>query len=133
MLVKLSTEKTVNEAAAALQAAVQANHFGVMQVHNLKETMAKKGVEFARECLIFEVCQPQQAKKVLDENMSISTALPCRISIYEEGGRTILATLKPTTLLAMFNTPQLQGVAQEVEATIVKIMNEAASGSLAGL
>ena len=130
MLVKLATDKTVSEAAAALHAAVQANHFGVMQVHNLKETMAKKGVEFARECLIFEVCQPQQAKKVLDQNMSVSTALPCRISIYEEGGKTILATLKPTSLLAMFHTPQLEGVAQEVEDTLVKIMSEAAkSGS----
>jgi len=128
MLIKLSTDKTVSETAAALQTAVQANHFGVMQVHNLKETMNKKGVEFARECLIFEVCQPQQAKKVLDENMSVSTALPCRISIYEEGGKTILATLKPTTLLAMFNSPQLKGVAQEVETTIVKIMEEAAAG-----
>ena len=127
MLVKLSTDKTVSEAAAALQTAVQANYFGVMQVHNLKETMAKKGVEFAHECLIFEVCQPQQAKKVLDENMSVSTALLCRISIYEEGGKTILATLKPTTLLALFNTPQLKGVAQEVEDTIVKILKEAAA------
>jgi uncharacterized protein (DUF302 family) len=125
MLIKLSTDKTVSEAAAAMQGAVQANHFGVMQVHNLKETMNKKGVEFARECLIFEVCQPQQAKKVLDENMSVCTALPCRISIYEEDGKTILATLKPTTLLAMFDTTQLKGVAQEVEDTIVKIMQEA--------
>lgn len=128
MLIKLTTGKTVGDASAALQAAVQANHFGVMQVHNLQETMAKKGVELARECLIFEVCQPQQAKKVLEQDMSVSTALPCRISIYEESGKTILATLKPTTLLAMFNTPQLEGVAQEVEATIVKIMKEAASG-----
>jgi len=128
MLLKLSTDKTVSEAAAALQAAVQANHFGVMQVHNLKETMAKKGVAFARGCLIFEVCQPQQAKKVLDQNMSISSALPCRISVYEEGGKTILATLKPTALLAMFNVPQLEQVAQEVEDTIIKIMKEAASG-----
>src|SRR5450631_2391913 len=127
MLIKLSTDKTVTNAATALQAAVDANHFGVMHVHNLKETMAKKGVAFARECLIFEVCQPQQAKKVLDENMSVSTALPCRISIYEEDGKTIMATLKPTTLLAMFNAPQLEGVAQEVEHTIVKIMKEAAS------
>jgi uncharacterized protein (DUF302 family) len=126
MLVTVSTDKSVSDAAAALQAAVQANHFGVMQVHNLKETMAKKGVEFERECLIFEVCQPQQAKKVLDQNMSVSTALPCRISIYEENGKAILATVKPTTLLAMFNTPQLEGVAREVEDTIVKIMKEAA-------
>ena len=128
MLIKLPTKKTVNEAATALQSAVEANHFGVMQIHNLKETMAKKGVEFTHECLIFEVCQPQQAKKVLDQNMSVSTALPCRISIYEEGGKTILASLKPTTLLALFNTPQLTGVAQEVEDTILKIMTEAASG-----
>ena len=128
MLIKLSTEQSVSDAAVALHAAVDANRFGVMQVHNLKETMAKKGVEFERECLIFEVCQPQQAKKVLEQNMSVSTALPCRISIYEEGGKTILATLKPTTLLAMFNAPQLEEVAQEVEDTIVKIMKEAASG-----
>jgi len=128
MLVKLSTDKTVSEAAIALHAAVQANRFGVMQVHDLKETMAKKGVEFERECLIFEVCQPQQAKKVLDQDMSVSTALPCRISIYEESGKTILATLKPTVLLAMFHAPQLEGVAREVEDTIVKIMKEAASG-----
>ena len=87
MLIKRSTDKTPSEAAVALQAAVEADHFGVMQVHNLKETMVKKGVEFAHECLIFEVCQPQQAKKVLDENMSVSTALPCRISIYEEAAR----------------------------------------------
>jgi len=126
MLFKLSTDKTVTEAATALQTAVQANHFGVMQVHNLTETMAKKGVEFAHECLIFEVCQPQQAKKVLEQNMGVSTALPCRISIYEEGGKTVLATLKPTALLAIFNVPQLEPVAKEVEETILKIMNEAA-------
>jgi uncharacterized protein (DUF302 family) len=128
MLITISTDKSMSEAAAALQVAVQANHFGVMQVHNLKETMTKKGVDFARECLIFEVCQPQQAKRVLDANMSLSTALPCRISVYEEGGKTVLATLKPTKLLAMFNTPQLEGVAQEVETTIVRIMKEAAAG-----
>lgn len=126
MLFQLTTDKTVSAAAAALQAAVQANHFGVMQVHNLKETMEKKGVEFLRECLIIEVCQPEQAKNVLDQNMSIATALPCRISIYRDGGKTVLATLKPTILLAMFNTPQLEQVAKEVEDTIIKIMQEAA-------
>ena len=127
MLVTRSTNKTVSETAAALETAVQANHFGVMHVHNLKETMLKKGVAFDRECLILEVCQPQQAKKVLEGNMSVSTALPCRISIYEEGGKTVMATLKPTTLLAMFDTPQLDDVAQEVEGTIIKIMEEAAA------
>ena len=128
MLFKLTTNKSVSEAAAALHSAVQANRFGVMQVHNLKETMAKKGVDFNRECLIFEVCQPQQAKKVLEENMTISTMLPCRISLYEEGGKTVLASLKPTALLTMFDVPPLEEVAQDVENSIIKIMKEAATG-----
>ena len=127
MLIKYSTDKTVSDTLTALQAAVQANHFGVMQVHNLQETMIKKGVEFAHECLIVEVCQPNQAKKVLEANMSVSTALPCRISIFQERGKTILATLKPTTLLALFGSPQLETVAQDVETTIIKIMKEAAA------
>jgi glyoxylase-like metal-dependent hydrolase (beta-lactamase superfamily II) len=56
MLIKLSTDKSISEVASAVPVSAQANRFGVMQVHNLKETMAKKGVEFTRECLIFEVC-----------------------------------------------------------------------------
>lgn len=128
MLIKLSTAKTVSETTAALHAAVQANHFGVLQLHNLKETMAKKGVALARECSIFEVCQPQQAKPVRVENRTVSPALPCRFSLYEEGAKTILATLKPATLLARFDTPQLEGGAQQMEATLIKIMREAASG-----
>ena len=127
MLIEITTAKSIAEAATALQAAVVANHFGVIQVHNLQETMEKKGVEFERECLVFEVCQPQLAKKVLEQNMKASAALPCRISIYEQGGKTTLATLKATTLLSMFDMPQLEAVAKEVENTIVKIMKEAAS------
>lgn len=127
MLIKLSTDKTVNEIAAALQVSVPANHFSIMEVHDLQEKMAKKGVDLTQECLIIEICQPQQAKKVLEQNMSISSALPCRISLYREGGKTVMTTLKPTTLLAMFNSPQLSGAAQELEDTIAKIMQEAIS------
>lgn len=125
MLIKFTTKKSVSEAASDLETAVKANHFGVMHVHNLKETMAKKGVDFVHECLIMEVCQPNQAKAVLDRNMGLSTALPCRISIYEEGGATTLATLKPTILLGLFNEPGLASAAQVVESAIVKIMEEA--------
>ena len=56
--------------------------------------------------------------------MFFSTALPCRISVYEEGGRTILATLKPTALLTMFGVPGAEVAAQVVEDTMVRIMDE---------
>jgi len=126
MLISLSAKKTVSDTADTLQAAVKDNHFDVIQINNLKATMAKKGVDFTKGCLIFEVCQPQPTKKAPDQNLSAFTAPPCRISIYDEGDKTILATLKPTTLLALFNPPQLKGMAQEMEDTIIKIVKEAA-------
>ena len=41
-------------------------------------------------------------------------------------GRTKLATIKPTAMLAMFPNPELASVAEEVEATIERIMTEGA-------
>ena len=90
-IITVRTNKNLNRVAEDLQEAVVRHQFGVMATHNLKETMAKKGVEFPRECRIFEVCNPHQAKKVLSENMEISTALPCRISLYEEDGETVMS------------------------------------------
>jgi uncharacterized protein (DUF302 family) len=126
MLYEIRTRKNLREVAAALEAAAQKYKFGVLAVHDLKAKMREKGVEFDRDCLIYEVCNPQQAKKVLEANPEISCALPCRISIYANDGGLALATLRPTALIGVFATPALQAVAQEVEDVIFKMMEEAA-------
>lgn len=126
MLHVVESKKPLGRVTADLEQAVTRHKFGILGVHDLKAKMTEKGVQFARECRIYEVCNPQQAKKVLERNMEISTALPCRISVYEEGGGTRLATMKPTAILALYGTPELKGVAEEVEATLTTIMAEAA-------
>ncbi len=125
MLYVVESTKPLDRVADDLEQAVARHKFGILGVHNLKESMAKKGVAFERECRIFEVCNPHQAKRVLETNLEISTALPCRISLYEEGGQTKLATIKPTVMIALYASPDLKGVAEEVEATLVRIMDEA--------
>ena len=126
MLHIVESRKSLEQVAKDLEEAVARHKFGVLGVHDLRATMAKKGVEFARECRIFEVCNPHQAKKVLEANLEISTALPCRISVYQEGAVVKLATLKPTALLELYGTPGLKAVAQEVEASLEAIMADAA-------
>jgi uncharacterized protein (DUF302 family) len=126
MLYRVESRKTLAEIASGLEAAAQRHKFGVIAVHDLKAKMKEKGVEFERECLIYEVCNPHQAKMVLEANAEISTVLPCRISVYSEGAGLTLATLRPTALIDLFQTPALRAVAQEVEEIIVQMMNEAA-------
>lgn len=128
MIYTVESEKDLEAVCAALQEAIVQRKFGVMAVHDLKETMAKKGVAFDRACRIFEVCNPHQARRVLEKRMEISTALPCRISVFPEGGRVKLATIRPTKLLNLFGDKELEAVAEEVEQVMVESMNEAAQG-----
>lgn len=126
MLYEVITKRTPQQAGQALEAAAQKHKFGVLTIHDLRETMAKKGVEFADECLIYEVCNPFQAKKVLETNPSIATALPCRIAVFQEGNQTKLSTIKPTAMLGLYGNRELEPVAREVEQDILAMMNEAA-------
>ncbi|MBU2644231.1 DUF302 domain-containing protein [bacterium] len=121
----VTTTKTVDQAAKDLEAAVIRNKFGVLHIHDLKATMMKKGVDFPQECRIFEVCNPQKAKAVLTNDMSLNMALPCRISIWEENGQVKIGTLKPVALLStLSDSKELKSIAEEVESTIITIIDE---------
>ena len=109
-----------------LEEAVKARKFGVISVLDLQAKMKEKGVSFANSCRIYEVCNPAKAKQVLEGDMRISTALPCRISLYSEGGKVKLATLMPTATLGLFGVAGLEQVAQEVEQEIKGMIDDAA-------
>src|SRR5689334_5679774 len=104
-----------------------AHKFGVLGVHDLKEKMNSKGVPFERACFVFEVCSPQQAQRILSGDIKVSAALPCRISAFVDGGRTVLATIEPAALLGLFGPPPpgAGAIAEEVRKELVAIMDEA--------
>ena len=120
---------TIEQVVSRIEEAVVANQFGVLGIHDLKQKMNAKGLDFGPECRVLEVCNPQKAKTVLEADMSISNALPCRISVYEQGGAVKVSTLKPTQLLALFGRPELESVAQEVEETLIDIIDAVSASS----
>ncbi len=127
MLYEARSGKTIEQIDQALRESAARHQFGILTVHNLQETMQKKGVEFSRACLIYEVCNPQQAKRVLEANGAVSTALPCRISVYgAEGGGNRIATILPAAMMKMFGNPELDDVARDVEARLVAMIRESA-------
>ena len=122
----VETPKSVEQVVADLQAAVQRHKFGVLHIHNLQETLKKKGVDLPNACQILEICNPQKANEVLSEDMDLNMALPCRVSVYSEGGKTKIGMLKPSAMLkALSDSPALADVAQDVEKTIIEMISEA--------
>lgn len=126
MLFELESQKDPAAIGRGLQDAAARHGFGIVATHNLKEMMANKGVAFDGECVVYEVCNPAQAKRVLEANGAVSTALPCRISVYRGPNGCKLATILPTAMMKIFASPSLLPVAREVEQVIVAMMREAA-------
>jgi uncharacterized protein (DUF302 family) len=122
----VDSNKSFEQAAVDLEAAVKRNEFGVLHVHDLGNTLRGKGIAFTEQCKVFEVCNPVQAGKVLSTDMRLNMALPCRISVYTEQGKTRIGMIKPVPMLAALSQDaSLVKVAQEVEAKTRKMMDEA--------
>jgi uncharacterized protein (DUF302 family) len=122
----VTSNKSVEQASADLEEAVRQNGFGVLHQYDLKKTLAGKGVELPQQCRILDVCNPQQAARVLAADMGMNVALPCRISVYEDGGQTKLGMVKPTAMLAsLSDSPELKRVAEDVERAITLMMDAA--------
>jgi len=125
-VVVVETSKPIEDACRALEAAIAAHRFGILHVHDVRQTLAKKGVPFDREVRIFDVCNPQRAKQVLDTNPLVAAALPCAIAVLSEADKTTFAFIRPTVMLGLFGSTELQPVAEEVERTVREIVEMAA-------
>ncbi len=126
MLYVVETKKPFDVAVRDLEDAVKRNRFGVLHIHDLKGTLKEKGIDFPNACKILEVCNPQRATEVLKHDMTVNLALPCRISVYEEGGKVKIGMVRPTALLSLFpNADKLRPVAEEVERETIKMIDEA--------
>ena len=122
----VETEKSFEQAATDLDAAVKKHGFGVLHIHDLGNTLRSKGIAFDEQCRVFEVCNPAQAAKVLAADMRLNMALPCRISVFTEGGKTMIGLIKPVEMLAALSRdPTLLQVAKEVEESTIRMVNEA--------
>lgn len=122
----VETDKPFDQAAADLEQAVKRLGFGVLHVHDLATTLRNKGITFEEQCKVFEVCNPQQASKVLSTDMRLNMALPCRISVFTDKGKTNIGLIKPVQMLsALSQDSALVQVAKEVEEKVIQMVNEA--------
>lgn len=122
----VESDKSFDRASSDLESAVESHSFGVLHVHDLGTTLRGKGIAFDEDCKIFEVCNPEQAAKVMSTDMRLNMALPCRISVFTEKGKTKIGLIKPVQMLsALSQDAALVQVAKEVEEQTIQMVDEA--------
>ena len=120
----VETEKNMDEAIKDLETSLKEEKFGVLWTFDIKEKLQEKGLEFEKEFKVLEVCNPQEAQKVLNENEMAGYFLPCKIVVYEKNGKTKIGMPKPTSLINMLNDNKMEQFAKDIEDRLIVCINK---------
>jgi uncharacterized protein (DUF302 family) len=126
MIYSVHSSKSLHDLDRSLREAAQRHKFGVLNVLDLKQTLSTKGIEIGRECRVYDVCNPHAASEALMQDMTASAVLPCRISVFTQEGKTVLATVRPTDLMRATGLTGIDTLAEDIEREIVAMMDESA-------
>ncbi|KSU59858.1 hypothetical protein AS034_17660 [[Bacillus] enclensis] len=110
---------SVKEASEKVEASLKEESFGVLWNLDLAGKLEEKGLDFNEEVVILEVCNPKEAKKVLEQSMLVSYFLPCKISIYTENGTTKVGMAKPSKLIELVDNEELKNIALDIEERLI--------------
>lgn len=77
--------------------------FGILKEYPFKNILQDKGHPIEQDITVYELCNPVAAQAVLSKYPEFSAYLPCRVSLYEENGSTILSTIEIDSMLSSFN------------------------------
>lgn len=122
---EMKTDKKFNQAIESLEASLKELKFGVLWKLNFKDTLEGKGLDFKENYMALEVCNPMQAKKILELNSQAGYVLPCKMIVREEEGQTYIGMTSPKALIGMYEDAALDKIAEEVEETLKKAIHAA--------
>lgn len=125
ILYDVVSEKSFDQVLSDLRASVASVSFGVLWELNMRDKLHEKGLEFAGNIQILEVCNPKQAKRALETQIEVGAFLPCKLIVYEKEGKVHLGLPRPTELIGLIGHSELQEVASEVEAALKSAMDAA--------
>ncbi|MBT8140818.1 MAG: DUF302 domain-containing protein [Gammaproteobacteria bacterium] len=127
-----STSKSFEQALKDLTKNVKAHGYSILHVHDFAEIFKTKRVVFDAKdpgfqelCQVFEVCNASQARRVMENDMRLNMALPCRISVYTENRKVKVGMLSPQKLInQLSDNAVVKEIAREVDATLRQVIDE---------
>lgn len=107
--------KPFDDAVAKVTAALKAEGFGVLTEIDVRATFKKKLDADFRPYVILGACNPQLAKRALDEDLGVGLLLPCNVVIWEENGAAVVSIADPRAMFQIVDNRALQPIADEAE------------------
>ena len=107
---------------AQLPEALASEGFGVLTDIDVRATLrAKLGVEL-RRYEILGACHPALAHQALSADLGAGVMMPCNVTLYEDGARTVVTAIDPMETFAAHD-PALRPIAEQVRAKLARVLD----------
>lgn len=120
---KLETRQPIEAIAQSVGQECENHKFALLQTYIYHDIVKEKGFPIQRKVFIYEICQAKTAALMLTTNPEFSIFMPCKITIYEEAGKTVIATMNMEIMLnAVKSNPELYQEASSIFSTLKSLM-----------
>ena len=119
----VKTNESIDDAINTLESQLKTESFGVLWKFDIKETLENKGFDFDQSYRVLEVCNPKEAKDILEKNSLVGYFLPCKIVVYGENNSTMIGLPRPTQLISMVKDEHLKDTAKNIEDRLIKCID----------
>jgi len=111
----------MQEAEAAVTAALKEVGFGVLTRIDVADTLKKKIDLDRRPYVILGACNPRYAAHAIEHEPEIGLLLPCNVIVYEnEQGQTIVSAIEPIRMFELVDREDMREIAEEVKGLLQK-------------
>ena len=126
MFVVKESKLSFHETVEAVEKSASDLNWGMPHKYDLQATLKGKGFE-VKPVQVISLCKPNHANQVLslDSERHISAILPCRIAVYEKGGKTYISYLNAgfsSNIMSKKVKPVMGQVGAELEVVIRQIV-----------
>lgn len=111
-----------DEAVEKVQEAAKKRGFGVLAVHDVKQALARKGIEFSPYKIV-EICNPEFAAQALKSDINLGLLMPCKVNVYKKDGRVYVSGIL-AEVLSKFSKADLGELPEKVSKIVKEIVDE---------
>jgi len=119
----VKTQKSIENTITDLTDNLKEIGFGVLETLDFKKILSDKGLEFADNYKLMEVCNPHLAKQVLEANPDLGLLLPCTIAVYQKDSENFISLARPTSLLSMVSDENIKISGEDIEKGLIRIID----------
>ena len=121
---KKELETSFDEAIERVTKELKKEGFGILTDIDVQKTLKKKLDVSFRKYRILGACNPHFAYQALQKESRIGTMLPCSIIVQEtEEGDVEVAAIDPLASMQAVQNPELEDIANQVQAKLRKVVD----------